>query len=361
MSVLINGDHGRLVIVGDRIVYDDGTLLSGYANGVPWYQKEVAEELDEPYLNSWGYRCTLAECTETDDTPLQMYKWFYRCYKENMDVPNRTIVTRSNVYSFTAMTPITSGEYSEITVPIAQFPYDGDFIDKIRYYRKIAWRVVVDNHFLTQPHYGDLWNGIAFRSRYAQSAEERDMMLSRIAASVSDIDNRINTLYGFTPDNKPSTVEDRVKVAKAIFDWMRLHNKYALEGDWQDQTMYSALSDGDRTPVCASYAHAAHYLLERYGIENIVVYGWLTSFGTDHAWLIVNYHDNIGDYTADESQWCIFDCTGNQNGTLSTWDNFNRVQTEDRYLTYYNLHYPLPVDLATDSEHRYDGSTHYGW
>lgn len=56
-------------------------------DGYAWRQLELAQPLDEPYLNEWGYKC----CLEQGQWAVDMYKWLYRCAYEKYDIPQRTI------------------------------------------------------------------------------------------------------------------------------------------------------------------------------------------------------------------------------------------------------------------------------
>jgi hypothetical protein len=111
--------------------------------------------------------------------------------------------------------------------------------------------------------------------------------------------------------------------------------------------------------VCASYAYASHYLLTRYGIEN----AWVRRPG--HAWVIVNYHDEYGQFTENDDKWCIYDATnGNLGKGRVSWHGFNSVAKEPYSNGLYGKH---PSYRPSDGEHQYyvrvsyEGGKIYEW
>ena len=355
MKLDITADDVLFAALNNTVLFVDESInVTGVdSDGSRWYQLETGETLDEPYLNSYGYKVTLSECTaENHGSPIEAYKWIYRCIKQNFEVAKRTVFAYGEAHENSELIYINSDGNGVLVVPFKQFQnIEGG------YAVTILKRVIADNDFIAF-QYGNIDKESRLLTNFAMSLSELNGMQEDMNSSIADVDLRISNLYSFTPDNQPQTVTDRVKIAKVIFDWLRLNNRYSDSDDWKDQTAYCALSGGV-SPVCSSYARAAHLLLNRYGIENIVCNGHHNGIG--HVWNIVNYHDNIGEYTADATQWCMFDPTGNASGTLTSWNNFNFVYDESQGYVFDERIYPLPTINPKDGEHAYTGANHYSW
>lgn len=339
--------------LGDHVLFLDGSInVSGTDHqGKPWFQMAAETEPEAPYENSYGYRATLDECTEENHgVPAQIYRWVYRCLAGGFSPAERAIFYGGAIHSFAPLTDEPEEGLGVLKIPCVQFP-EGEHV-------KIAWRVLADNPLVAC--YLEEEGETVKVFRFAADPERLAAMTETMAASIAAVDGKISELYGFTPEAPPQTVEEKVKTAKVIWDWLRLNNVYGLDGEWEDQTVYSALSGGDRSPVCTSYARAAHLLLERFGIENVVCHGVRYEGAEEsHAWNLVNYHDTPGDYTREDSQWCIFDATGTT-GTIQNWDAFNRTWVEGEYVGT-AVWYPLPTTMPLDGDHGYGGSSHYAW
>ena len=354
MKLDITADDVLFAALNNTVLFVDESIniMGVDSNGSRWYQLESGETLDEPYLNRYGYKITLSECTEENHgAPVEAYKWIYRCIKQNFEVAKRTVFSYGKASEESELTYINSDGGGVLAIPFKQFKNIGE-----SYANVILKRVIADNDFIAFP-YASLDKESQMQTVFAKSLEELNGMIDDMNSSIAKVDLKVFELYGFAPSNQPQTVTDKVKVAKVIFDWLRLNNKYENTDDWRDQTPYCALS-GIASPVCVSYARAAHLLLNRYGIENIVCKGYYNGVG--HEWNIVNYHDNIGDYTKDNFQWCMFDATGNASGTLTSWHRFNSVFDNTKY-QFDERVYPLPSTNPSDSEHGYTGSNHYSW
>lgn len=357
METELNGAPVRFAALGGTVFcVDDALDVRGRdADGTWWYQLHPGDPLEGPDQNSYGYRATLAECTEENHSaPLYAYRWIYRCLMEHFGAPERTLFCDGTVARYTGLQAADNGG-GVLYIPFAQF-HGLALTDALI----LLQRVIVDHHLIALHVMNAAPNG-ALMVRFAASAEELTAMESVLAGTLALIDGKIGDLYGFTPSSPPATAEDRVKVAKVIFDWLHLNNAYAATDSWLNGTVYAALSRGDQAPVCSSYARAAHLLLDRYGIENIVCSGKRNAGDSaDHEWNLVNYHDTVGSYTAAAAQWCIFDATGTPSGTLTNWDDFNCISQEGRHVDSTTL-YPLPVTHPLDGEHTYTGSETYGW
>ncbi len=117
----------------------------------------------------------------------------------------------------------------------------------------------------------------------------------------------------------------RVQRAKAVHDYLVLHNNYGSSD--MDQTMAAALSSSYQ-PVCMSYSLAMKWCCNRLGVQCEVVTG--TAGGEGHAWNMINYGDPV-DYSYnsfDASNWYDMDVT---------WDDPLGMPESYVGYTYFNL------------------------
>ena len=365
MSVKVNGQNVKFLAIGSAVLYADDEIISGCdTKGDRWYQLTLEPELDEPsYFKDdtiescpYGYYVTKKEYEQSGNSAgLDLYKMFYRCLKNSYSTPQRIIFKNGKINRTQYIQPSSSAS-------MLRFPlWHIDEMDG-KYIQYVAKRVCFDHHFIANPFNG--YTTYEFAITIPLTEEESNRRQDVMQNTIGIMDAKIYEIYGFTPDNKPQEVDDKVKVAKVINDWLQRNNVYYLEDwDWEDQTPYSALSQGEFTPVCASYNQAVHLMLERYGINSITVQGYLAVGGkfVGHEWVMVNYHDEIGVYPNDENVWCIIDATGTENPEVTGWNwvAFNLAHSllsvenfvvRDPYKPYG----VYPVMYAQDSEHRYD-------
>lgn len=359
-KIRINGEESKWAVFNDELVDADNRInvWGRNAQGEFWFQLERGEDLDEPYLNEWWYKVTLGECTEENHhAPLHLYRWLYRCIKECYKVTRRTLCYRGKLLEFSVLNTKDNRGEGILHIPV---PFGRPKADE--YYR-----VLHDNALLVsyghKGTYDDEHANVTLDFSCPRSAQEMKRMQAVMDASVAEIDGIIRDLYGFSPDNRPTSVDDKVKVAKVIWDWIALHNVYENDDDWREQSLYSALSKGEDGPVCSSYAYASHYLLSRYGIESVHTTGVLyeDDSSSGHAWLMVNYHDDCGMFTEKDNEWCIFDSTGNGyfNGSID-WGRFNKAKSS--FPKEYKIDdRKYPTDNPADGDHQYSRKNKYGW
>lgn len=352
-KISINGEEARWVAFPNAAVINDEDInVWGYnEKGEFWFQLEHGEDINEPYLNEWWYKVTLDECTEDNyNAPKYWYKWLYRCIQECYEVEKRTIYYNGMVTTFSTL----GNGVLYIAAPAYKDTIHSNNAGGL------LNRVLDDTTPLMSQFYvgqSQMKNDTIELSCPANSSEMARRQ-AIVDASVREVDDIIYNLYGFTTDNKPTAVDDKVKVAKVIHDWLKINNIYGEDNEWEEQSIYAALSKGEYTPVCTSYAMAAHFLLSRYGIENIVCTGKFSETASKgHVWNIVNYHDECGMFTENAEQWCLLDCTDNVNDTLN-WHTFNTVSSGEVYgLTTQKY----PVSELYDGEHKYTGNKQYEW
>lgn len=179
------------------------------------------------------------------------------------------------------------------------------------------------------------------------------------------------------------TRRQKVQIAKVIHDFLVLNNTYHESSvENLDQTMYPALSKGDETPVCASYAHAFQWCCHKFGIMCHVVNGSTDSEGNArHLWNMINY-ENYGSpaisNTANGGIWYECDVTWDDPTNGGTdycqWEFFNTttsyIQSSaggNRRRSYRNVtsngneaFYDFIVNNCTATEFAYHGSQKYG-
>lgn len=361
-KIKINGEESKWASFGNTLVDPDGHInVFGYdEDGEFWFQAEKGKDLDEPYLNDWWYKVTLGECTEKNhNAPLNTYKWIYRCIQECYDVTQRTIWYKGAVKRFNTLGKNKSGD-GILYIPTLVYDFSFPMIE----------RVLEDTIPVMSQHHKGEFTYIAntYQLVCPTDADEMRIRQEIMAKSVAEVDRIIGDLYGFSSSNKPTEVDDKVKVAKVIYDWLGFNFIYGLDQEWEEQSIYAALSkyadeSRKRTPVCMSYAYACRYLLLRYGIVNIIVDGLMVQGASvGHAVNMVNYHAELGTYPEDAEQWTYFDTTGKSDGTFKGWSSFNWGRDKSAQKPIYELTVnKYPVTLLLDNDHRYTGYKKYGW
>ena len=199
----------------------------------------------------------------------------------------------------------------------------------------------------------------------------------------NEISNIVKSTYGITYkggsswDNSVETdvysVQEKVKIAKVIHDFLVLNNVYGYST--YDQIMYPALSKGKCTPVCASYGKAFQWCCQKYGIFALVIVG---DAGGSHLWNMVCYekYDNyvVNAYN-NPSVWNEVDVTWDDpsNVIKCRWEFFNtttaymktnaggnRVRGRMGITNFNNECYYDHISECSCTKYTYNGSTNYG-
>ncbi|MGI6755734.1 MAG: transglutaminase domain-containing protein [Atopobiaceae bacterium] len=110
------------------------------------------------------------------------------------------------------------------------------------------------------------------------------------ASSTEDIQQKIDAQEGAFLAQVPSDASTYDKV-KAAYEWVILNTDY-VEGASQNQNIQSVFLT--HASVCAGYAKAFKYLLDRMGIPCAYIEG-VTASGEPHAWVMVDI-DNTWTY-----------------------------------------------------------------
>ncbi len=328
------GAYGMFVCDGK--VCTTGADVSGEG----WHQVEAAAEMDEPYLNEWGWQCA------QEDGTTELYKWIYRCLKEGFSVPYRTIVVDGVEHRFA--TELT--ERDRTWVAYATNPETGqsptEFIKQPEYDpAEAAWfcvplvqfgsveqsvinhafeRVRLDNPILcAQPlsmigYYYDEENGniiYAYFIYWKETVAQR--LTNLIETAKKSIDKYVKEFTTPTPGYE---LQNKVAIAKIIHDYIILNNDPAtvtIEGagftpQYYMPSLYAALAP-NRRALCDGYTQAFNYFARLYGINSLAisakvdhVVGDTVTPGGGHIWNIVNF-GQYGIYSADPSEWIPID------------------------------------------------------
>lgn len=343
-DVAANGYH--ILGLEDRVndlaansafVVVDGKVctVSTDASGEGWHQVEAAAEMDEPYLNEWGWQCA------QEDGTTELYKWIYRCLKEGFSVPYRTIVVDGVEHRFA--TELT--ERDRTWVALATNPESGlspiEFINQPGYDpEEAAWmcvplvqfgsmqqseiahafeRVRLDNPILCAMPlsqigfvYDEERSNIlyAYFIRITEAASKK--LINLIAKATRSIDKYVKE---FTSPNSSET-ENKIVTAEIIHDYIIWHNEPAtvtIAGAgytplYYQPTLYAAL-DPNKRALCDGYTQAFNFFARAYGINSIAMSASVTHDGESaggHVWNVVNFGD-YGVYSADPSEWSPID------------------------------------------------------
>lgn len=353
-KIKVNSAETKYAIFNNDTVVlnDDYCNVWGYnKSGEFWFQKEHGEPVDEPYLTDWWYKCAVDESNEENhNEPLYFYKWVYRCIAEYFTVETRSIWHRGSFRDFTVnRTPSgASNRDGQLVLPLFQFfdVYDDTIRFRIHSIIGENCSMIADNGLRRSNDY--------FVLSCPSDSTAMNGRLSKVNESVAMVDAKILELYGFSPTNKPQTVDEKVKVAKVIYDWLLDHN---VNGGsyWENQCAYAAFSRGEYNPICFSWSSAVNFLFKRYGIENVF------ALIDGHVFNLVNYHDEIGEYTPNnDNEWCIIDLQ-KAGYVPNAYTCFNMVSTDvNGYYTYPDK-WSYPTTNPSDDKHRYDGDKKYEW
>ncbi len=123
--------------------------------------------------------------------------------------------------------------------------------------------------------------------------------------SESEVNQNLETIEENTVDiiNEALQLEESLDKVKLIYDYIIDHVEYQ-ENEGTDQNILSSLIDGQS--VCAGYARAYQYLLNRVGVEAVYIVGTvnesLAQDTTDegHAWVMIHLDD---DYYYSDLTW----------------------------------------------------------
>ena len=339
------------------------------AAGWSWMQEEYAAPIDEPYLNEWGYRCCLEECTEENNAePVQIYKWLYRCFKEGHSVKQRTIVLadengneqehsfytdagESYQFETRSITIPQSEEARFLIVPLVQFP--NLTREQANFY---IWRVIADNPQLCFPWMpqedaalityaaGEVMQsdgGIMFLCSVCPTEKKSEEMRHLCNEQAAAIEAKVYELYGIRAGDELDT-EQREKVVKVIHDYIVLRSNFKGTATYYTSTVY-AVFDKTRAGICCAYTNAFNFVARKYGIEALYMSGrafaeWneeKQDFDTQggHGWVMVSLHDNYGEYSSDASKWSCIDLYWDEAEHFSAspsaglmWDYFLNIE-----------------------------------
>lgn len=381
--------------------------FSGYnSNGEYWYQVEEIDEIRQPYLNSYGYQQTLNECTEENhNQPMYLYQWIYQCLYDSDKVTKRTIVCNGKTEEYINECRPNINPHKEyaiaVRIPMHQFigyKYcnKGNPANHDEYYNladtwydseqhadeiyPIFRRVVYDNPELYTDGCGTSGGSLDFNGYYKYldvwtiRFDHRTECQKVVDNTLKQIDDKVYKVTKFSFTNPPQTSDDKKKVAKVVYDWLGLQNRYDNEGEYFDQTIFSALSP-DESPVCSSYALAYDYVLKKYNIWCMAVSGYAYKLGDNdyimrHQWDIVNYNFNF-DYPYVEGNgraenYAIVDLSfewseyQSDQEKLYHWEFFNQPREDNKYIIDKDwINYRFAD--AKSTSYIYKGNTVYGW
>jgi hypothetical protein len=391
---------------------DDDTLdaLEALESAVSDKLADTDEGIDvpRPYLHALGYLQCVAECTDDNTQPVELYEWLY----QRLYIGDRVSTVTVDGKSYD--TVVTYNDVDYLVIPLAQFAgitsknyHDSSQEGNDTWYH-IYNRVRFDNpellgltSFVVYQKAGEVTTGEDAEWPVGKigipliTNGEREEMLAACQASAAEVDAKVAELYGVAPGDE-LTVDQKKYVSKVIHDWIVLNNQYDTVNNGEealDQTMYPALSGGVNSPVCASYALAYQWLALRYGIESVAQTGFVHTGGSTtaddgtvtyngawHMWNLVNIHERPGVWGEDAKQWTGVDCTWDD--PVLVGSNGEYIDEPD-YIQWDYFHFPwsaLPQTPGTNGyraiDHRaykpypaeepgedlrYTGSTPYTW
>lgn len=163
---------------------------------------------------------------------------------------------------------------------------------------------------------------LQFYGNYTMSQEE-------VASCREAIEGQVQKIYSKIPSSY-----DQYEIAKYLYDWIIEHTDYELQAQ-NNQNICSVLITNKS--VCQGYAKTYQYLLQRLGIEAVLVTGEANQDG--HAWNLVKIHDQY--YYVDV-----------------TWGDASYIYTEDSVIQGMqpiNYDYLLVTEEEISKTHTVDG------
>lgn len=375
------------------------------AEGFRWSQAEPGEPMDEPYLNEYGYRLSVAESSEENHgQPVEVYRWLFRCIKESFDVSKRTILYTGSdgaeheyVCSTDGGTRVALPDYGIDLDLAADFEEENVRILKIPMVQfsglekedliHALYRVQQDNPDLCFPYWPSVGGG-AFtedsdgRCLYISSAMPLDGKKSEMLAvcrhAAEDVKDKVFCLYGISPGDTLEKKE-RCRVVKVIHDYLVLHNKYQDSGaPYFSGIAYSVFS-GDTVAVCAAFTQAFTYIARMYGIEALYMSGRARgSVGIEnHAWVLLHVAGEYlyGTYIGTAEDWSCIDVYWDEDKTddrsVGSWDYFMNYSnlfgvTDENRIGYREIgtsagYGKYPLSGTPTGNYPYNGSAKYIW
>ena len=128
----------------------------------------------------------------------------------------------------------------------------------------------VEGFQYTEHFFGDTLTGISFEGTYSMTKEEAELALDEIEQSLSECMKEV-------PLN-----EDEYSTVKYLYEYLIDNTEYDKDAD-NNQNIRSVFLGG--RSVCQGYAKAMQYMLQKVGIQSLLVTGYT---GTErHAWNLV--------------------------------------------------------------------------
>lgn len=318
--------------------------------GENWRQEALAEQMDEPYLSEWGWKC----CVEDGTT--ELYQWLYRCIKESFSVDHRSIIVTDTDGNETAYTCVIDGGSDLITavetatgrdapdnllaetpdarilkIPVPQF--SAVAVDTLRH---VCNRVMLDNPELCCPIYPSATvvdgedvlfvpidyedDGCKYIYTVMPTETMRRKMVDRMRAAAEMIKDKVYYLYGIMPGDELTANQIKC-VSKVIHDYIILHGNPACSKRGELVPYWSAMAyaalDGDLRANCSGYTQAFNYVARMYGIVAIYMsgQGYFDKDGDGtaagqgesggHAWTAIQLTGDT--YSADPADWTCID------------------------------------------------------
>lgn len=402
-KISVNNKETRYAAFKDKTVVlnDEYINVWGYNdNHEFWFQCEKSLiDPDEPYLKRWFYKQALEKSEkEGKHSLLYMYKYIYRCYKEMHEgISKRTIWYKGHKTKFENVTTTeTQGTETDGTkapclmlkIPMLQFyTHRGDDADKAAICSRFSEisdecaMLGVENFFSNSVPNGYFELVVPTVEQLADCKGTIEENINEVHALIAEhckFTDEFGTVHGVTPENilqindADALIETKVRVAKVLHDWAKINMPYAEKykdpesgltsgAPWWVYSLFGALAK--RSVVCNGFARYFNMFLQQYGIESIVAY---PNGGSDyaHAWNIVNYHDEIGEYSSDNTKWCEIDGTRGVLFDGFDWRAFNTadsMQSPDRSNIYVLEPTLYSIARTADEEHQYTGDKHYAW
>lgn len=241
------------------ITYVIITVLTGCA-----HKEYIGEECSLEYDSS-----TVFQTNETETEVLEVTD------TENVD---------EIYYSYYQLDKTEQGIYLEVLAALTEMPeevsistLDSEQLDRI-------FSCVMNDHpelfyvegFRYTEHFkGDILSEITFEGIYSMSKEETALVLAEIDKKLSDCMREV-------PLN-----EDEYSTVRYLYEYLIEHTEYDKDAD-NNQNICSVFLNG--RSVCQGYAKAMQYLLQKAGIQSVLVTGYT---GVErHAWNLVRVNGN---------------------------------------------------------------------
>lgn len=197
----------------------------------------------------------------------------------------------------------------------------------------------VEGFKYTEHFFGDALTGISFEGTYSMTREEVELTFDQIEQNLSDCMREV-------PLN-----EDEYSTVKYLYEYLIDNTEYDKEAE-NNQNIRSVFLGG--RSVCQGYAKAMQYMLQKVGIQSLLVTGYTGA--ERHAWNLVRVNGNYYylDPTWGDASYSYSGNEGMENDTFLPPINYDYfLVTTDELLKTHSFEDQVELPVCESTEDNY--------